>query len=573
MMASVIGIVFDALVDASIAGAVVALGIWAVVAVIGRLPAAVRCALWWLVALKLLTGLIAMEPVALKVLPPASPVSTAIYATAGSTAVSQALAAPIDSTPLWGTALVALWLCGLVAAAALAIAQWRRLGSLRARSRQAGADVTALVGRLSARAGVSSAPGVRFSDETEAPMVTGVLRPTIILPARRWACLSASQQEMAICHEVMHVGRGDLWLGLVPLLAERIFFFHPLAHLAAREYVVAREAACDAAVLRVLEAEPRDYGRLLVTLGVAPLPGGLAASGAAHSFSSLKRRIGMLDHGSPSLAVRLAGWGVAAFAVVALVPLTLAERSSAAEATPVALDQPAASPQKSEPVQEVVVQRREGARLDYTLVLGGKHGTISSGDFDDRRLELRHDGNERVLWFRRNGKAYEVRDSAAIEQAAAIVQPMAEIGRQQGEIGAKQGAIGAQQGVMGARQGEVGARQGAVGARQGELGARQGTLGAREAQELTKAERELIEQEHAKIDREMEELNAKMAALDKEMSAVATSMPDLSGEMNELSKQMNVLSRKMTEASAKADAEMQALVDKLIKLGTAKPIN
>jgi hypothetical protein len=57
------------------------------------------------------------------------------------------------------------------------------------------------------------------------------------------------------------------------------------------------------------------------------------------------------------------------------------------------------------------------------------------------------------------------------------------------------------------------------------------------------------------------------------MNAVAASMPDLSGEMNELSKQMNVLSRKMTEASAKADAEMQALVDKLIKLGTAKPIN
>ena len=56
-------------------------------------------------------------------------------------------------------------------------------------------------------------------------------------------------------------------------------------------------------------------------------------------------------------------------------------------------------------------------------------------------------------------------------------------------------------------------------------------------------------------------------------NAVAASMPDLSGEMNELSKQMNVLSRKMTEASAKADVEMQALVDKLIKLGTAKPID
>ena len=377
-------------------------------------------------------------------------------------------------------------------------------------------------------------------------MVTGLMRPTVILPSRRWSSLTALQQEMAICHELVHVRRRDLWLGLVPSLAERLFFFHPLAHLAAREYVVAREAACDAAVLRALDAEPRDYGRLLVTLGVAPLPGGISASGAAHSFSSLKRRIGMLDHGSPSLAVRLAGWELAAVAVVALVPLTLVERPSAAEATPVVLDQPAASPQKSEPVNEVVVQRSQGARLDYTLVLGGKDGTISSGTFDDRRLELRHDGDERVLWFRRGGKSYEVRDSAAIDQAAAIVRPMTEIGRQQGEIGAKQGAIGAQQGLIGARQGEVGARQGAVGARQGELGARQGTLGAREARELTKAEREQIEQERAKIDREMEELNAKMAALDKEMNAVAASMPDLSGEMNELSKQMDVLSRKMT---------------------------
>ena len=571
-MTSVIGMAFEALVDASIAGAVVALSVWAVVAVFGRLPAAVRCALWWLVGLKLLTGLIAIEPVALPVLPPAAPANTAIYATATSPAVGQPSVTPTASTHPWRMALLALWLCGLVTAAALAIGQWRRLGSLRARSRQAGPHVTALVSGLAARAGVSTLPDVRFSDDTEAPMVTGVRRPTIILPSRRWACLSASQQEMAICHELMHVGRGDLWLGLVPSLAERIFFFHPLARLAAREYVVAREAACDAAVLRVLRAEPCDYGRLLVTLGVAPLPGGLAASGAAHSFSSLKRRIGMLDHGSPSLAVRLAGWGLAAVAVLALVPLTLVERPSAAEATMAARDQPAASPQKSEPVQEVV-QRREGERLDYTLVLGGKDGTISSGNFDERRLELRHDGDQRVLWFRRGGKAYEVRDSAAIEQAAAIVRPMTEIGRQQGEIGSKQGAIGAQQGLIGARQGEVGARQGAVGARQGELGARQGALGAREAHELTKAEREQIEQEHAKLDREMEELNAKMAALDKEMNAVAASMPDLSGEMDKLSKQMNVLSRKMTEASAKADAEMQALVDKLIKLGTAKPIN
>ncbi len=368
---------------------------------------------------------------------------------------------------------------------------------------------------------------------------------------------------MAICHELVHVRRRDLWLGLVPSLAERLFFFHPLAHLAAREYVISREAACDAAVLRVLDAEPRDYGRLLVTLGIAPLPGGASASGAAHSFSSLKRRIGMLDHGSPTIAVRLAGWALVAAALVALVPLTLIERPAAAQTAGTAPRPPVASTQTHTP----------GSGLEYTLVLGDKNVTFTSGNFDGRRAERRYDRGERVLWFRRGGQAYEVRDPSAIDQAAAIVGPMSEIGRQQGEIGAKQGAIGAQQGLIGARQGEVGARQGAVGAEQGALGARQGALGERQSRELSAAERQLIEVEQQQINREMEVLNAKMAELDKEMQAVALSMPDLNGEMEKLSKQMEVLSRKMNEASAKANAEMLALVDKLVKLGTAKPIN
>jgi hypothetical protein len=293
---------------------------------------------------------------------------------------------------------------------------------------------------------------------------------------------------------------------------------------------------------------------------VAPVPGGFSASGAAHSFSSLKRRIGMLDHESPTFTVRLAGWVLAAAALAALVPLELVERPAAAQTASTASEQPAASRQA----------RTSGSGLEYMLVLGDGEGTISSGSFDGPRVD--RDRNERGLWFRRGGKEYEVRDPSAIDQAAAIVKPMSEIGRQQGEIGARQGAIGAQQGLVGARQGEVGARQGAVGAQQGALGARQGELGARQTRELTAAERQHVEREQQEIDREMHELNEKMTKLDKEMRDVAASMPDFNDEMTKLSRQMEVLSRKMTEASAKADAEMQVLVDKLIKLGTARPI-
>jgi len=71
---------------------------------------------------------------------------------------------------------------------------------------------------------------------------------------------------MALAHEMAHVARGDLWLGLVPSLARRVFFFHPAAWIAEREYAIAREAACDDAVLGHRGADAFAYGRLLLRL-------------------------------------------------------------------------------------------------------------------------------------------------------------------------------------------------------------------------------------------------------------------------------------------------------------------
>ena len=557
-MTTYLDAVFDAIARASLGGAIVAVAVWVLCATFGRLPAAARCTLWWLVSLKLLAGLVWIEPIAVPILA-RTPEAVAISATVGATRSSdQSHALPIASSASWRAALAAIWLCGVVFAAVGMCRQLRRLSSVRARTYAADGRLVELVRALSAHAGLPRPPEVRISDEIDGPLVAGLRRPVVVLPGRRWPSLTALQQEMAICHELVHLRRGDVWLGVMPALVERMFFFHPLAHLAAREYVLAREAACDADVIRVLDAEPRDYGELLLTLGVAPVPGGFCASGAPHSFTSLKRRIGMLDHDSPTVTVRLAGWLLAAAALLTVVPLTLVARPAAA-----------VGGEQKTPVRQT---RSSGSGLEYMLVLGDREGTITSGSFDAARVDRHRDGNDRVLWFRRGGKEYEVRDASSIEEAAAIVKTMSEIGSQQGEIGAKQGAIGAQQGIIGARQGEVGARQGAVGARQGALGARQAELAARQARELSADEKRQIEREQQQIDGEMRELSEKMAELDKEMREVARSMPDLGDDMTALSKQMDVLSRKMTEATAKADAEMQSLVDKLIKLGTAKPV-
>ena len=59
-----------------------------------------------------------------------------------------------------------------------------------------------------------------------------------MLPAERLNTLSDEQRRMVICHELAHLKRADLWLGCIPALAERMFFFHPLADVASREYAL-----------------------------------------------------------------------------------------------------------------------------------------------------------------------------------------------------------------------------------------------------------------------------------------------------------------------------------------------
>ena len=153
------------------------------------------------------------------------------------------------------------------------------------------------------------------------------MRPVVLLPSGRLDALTDRQWQMALCHELVHLKRANLWLGCVPALAERVFFFHPLVHLASREYALSREAACDAAVMETLDAAPQEYGRLLLSLGVSHPRTGFAAAGGAWSFLSLKRRIAMLqDVSARSNRSRVIAFGAVGLAVAAMVPMQLAAR-------------------------------------------------------------------------------------------------------------------------------------------------------------------------------------------------------------------------------------------------------
>ena len=194
----------------------------------------------------------------------------------------------------------------------------------------------------------------------------GLWRPTILVPDTAFARLSPRQQEMALCHELAHIKRHDLPMGCVPALAEALFFFHPFAWLAAREYTLAREAASDAVVLDVLDAPPQEYGWLLLNLGVAVPRMGLSVAGVASSSTVLRRRLQMLERASENVQLPrvLLALAVCVMAI-ALVPVRLVARPST---TTVVLVPARALPGASQPAPLFQQAWRTGAiRFDYVM--------------------------------------------------------------------------------------------------------------------------------------------------------------------------------------------------------------
>jgi bla regulator protein BlaR1 len=573
---------FEILAAASIAGIVVPLVVWTVCRFARTLAPSTRCALWWLAALKLVVALVWIEPIVLRVLPeqrltPGLTPTSNIAEVAEPRPVLPVGEQDVMPEASWRAVAGAVWILGVTIAIVELVRQVRRTTRIRRHAAHVDSRVHRAIAQLAPLAGLTRLPAAGVSDEVDAPMVVGLLRPMIVLPANRFSALSVPEQDMALCHELVHLRRRDLWLGCVPALAERLFFFHPLAHLAAREYLVAREAACDREVLRLLDAPPHDYGRLLLTLGVTPMRARFAAAGTSQSFSDLKRRIAMLGHGSPSWPGRMAGWLLAAVAVCALIPIQLVARPSSgpADLAPRHLKAwPWAANAKGSPAiaQSEKAAREKGERFEFVLMTGDRDSVTMSGSSSDARrvMQLRQ-GNERLFWFRHDGKEFVVRDTAALDEADGIIQPMREIGAKQGEVGAKQGAIGAKQGEVGAKQGNVGARQGAIGAKQGAIGAQQAALATREMRDLSESEKREVEQERKRLDDEMQALDREMQKLNDEMERAGQPMNGLDDQMRVLSEEMDVLSRQMDEASAKADKEMVALAERLIKNGLAQP--
>ena len=198
----------------------------------------------------------------------------------------------------WAGGLALAWIAGAVACLIPLLVG--RLGLRRLESRAERPDDDSLsktVEALAAGLGVSRRVRVLLGDDDASPMTWGSLRPVILLPAGagRWP---AERLRDVLRHELAHVRRWDYATQAVARLAFAVYWFHPLAWLAASRLRGEAERACDDLVLES-GSRASDYaGHLLaVARGLRPSPRLAAAAVPMARASQLEGRLAaILDH-------------------------------------------------------------------------------------------------------------------------------------------------------------------------------------------------------------------------------------------------------------------------------------
>ncbi len=135
------------------------------------------------------------------------------------------------------------------------------------------------VREMSCALGIAREVALAACDRVASPMLVGVIRPLILLPASALSGWTPEELEMALLHELAHVRRRDNLVNLVQRLIESALFFHPAVWAASRWVRLEREHCCDRLVVsRTGRARP--YAELLASLASQHAPARMSPAAA-----------------------------------------------------------------------------------------------------------------------------------------------------------------------------------------------------------------------------------------------------------------------------------------------------
>jgi beta-lactamase regulating signal transducer with metallopeptidase domain len=162
-------------------------------------------------------------------------------------------------------AVVATWAAGFVFCAAFVLVK-QVVCSILIRRSSVPVDeryVSALAA-LSQRLGVKRRVRLVVTSRPIGPAAFGLIGPSILMPAALLPDSPPEQVELVLAHELIHVRRGDILVGKLQLIAQLIWWFHPLVWWANREACRERELCCDGEVVSGTGCKPKLYARALL---------------------------------------------------------------------------------------------------------------------------------------------------------------------------------------------------------------------------------------------------------------------------------------------------------------------
>jgi len=407
------------------------LGAWLLTAVLRRASAATRH-LIWMVALGAALGLPAAGMIAprweVRVLPPtpapsvqpAGPIEPAAQAfavldptpppvreAAGSAVAGETRRAAPAVSP------TTVWAMGVLLMSVLLALSLARTAHLTREARVIDdGPVTDEVRTVACQLGVRRNVRVRIAGRDAMPMTWGAFHPTIVLPAG-FADWPAARRRTVLLHELAHVQRWDWMTQLVAQLTCLVYWWHPLAWVAARRLREERELACDDIVL-AHGTTPSAYASDLLEIARAHRARpALAAVAMARRSQLADRLLAVLDGArargrvARRQAVPAVGVGLAAVLPLAGLAAGHAVRDADLLANPITavgspLRDDGASSLPAGASTLAPVQVRATTLCDWST--RGSKNSSSSTNIDDDRMTIQVARDDCTLSVRAQGK-------------------------------------------------------------------------------------------------------------------------------------------------------------------------
>ncbi|MDB5299283.1 MAG: Regulatory sensor-transducer, BlaR1/MecR1 family, partial [Phycisphaerales bacterium] len=219
--------------------------------------------------------------------------------------------------------LVLAWVSGMLTLSIRNLGAWVAVQHLKSRSTRPVESAIEQAGeRLSLRIGL--ARRVRFlqSALVDSPLVIGVLKPAVLLPASVLTELPIAQLEALLAHELAHVVRHDYLVNLLQSAIETLLFHHPATWWISRRIRIEREFCCDDIAVRVTR-DRSTYIRALAAVAGVPAPALAPAASGGLLLPRLRRMLGLPDTRARGASPWLAGALAVVLCMIAAIAPTL----------------------------------------------------------------------------------------------------------------------------------------------------------------------------------------------------------------------------------------------------------